>query len=181
MRQTLRPSLRAASGLALAAGLTLVVSSPLRAHGLDAPATAVRAETAEEATASLWAKAAADNPAIPVKQATPKDPRVWAPLIHQTYPREAALAGLEGSVRIRVIVDAAGRVSDCFVLQSSGHVILDQAACDGMRRFAVFNPASDASGSPTVGSYSTIITYRMRTPQPSLRPPIPTSPSAPTI
>jgi protein TonB len=116
-----------------------------------------------------------------VKQATPKDPRAWAPLIHQTYPREAALAGLEGSVRVRVVVDTAGRVSDCFVLQSSGHVILDQAACDGMRRFAKFTPASDASGSLTVGSYSTIITYRMRTPQPSPSPPIPTNPSASTI
>lgn len=181
MRQTLRPSLRAVAGPALAAGLVLAAASTLRAHGLDAPATAPRTEIAEGAMASLWSKAAADNRAIPVKQATPKDPRVWAPLIHQTYPREAALAGLEGSVRIRVVVDMAGRVSDCFVLQSSGHVILDQAACDGMRRFAVFNPAIDASGSPTVGSYSTIITYRMRTPQPSPRPPIPTSSSTPTV
>lgn len=181
MGQTFRPHLRVASGPVFVAGLALVAASTLRAHGLDAPATAARAKSAQGASASLWARAAADNPAIPVKQASPKDPRVWAPLIHQTYPREAALAGLEGSVRIRVVVDIAGRVSDCFVLQSSGHVILDQAACDGMRRFAVFNPASDASGSPTVGSYSTIITYRMRTPQPSPRPPTPASPPAPTI
>jgi protein TonB len=130
--------------------------------------------------ASLWFLAAADDATVLIKQATPKDPRVWAPLIHQTYPREAALAGLESSVRIRVVVDRAGRVSDCFVLQSSGHAILDQAACDGMRRFAVFNPAIDASGSPTVGSYATVITYRMRTPQPSPLPPIPPRRSAPT-
>jgi protein TonB len=101
-----------------------------------------------------------------MKQATPMDPRVWAQLIHRTYPREAVAAGLQGSVRIRVVVNKGGRVSDCFVLQSSGHDILDRAACDGMRRFAMFNPAIDASGSPTVGSYATIITYKMRNPKP---------------
>lgn len=180
MRHTLRPSLRAASSLALAAGLALVAASTLRAHGPDAPATAASTKIAEQNLVSPWSKAAAEGRTNPVKQATPKDPRVWAPLIHRTYPREAALAGLEGSVRIRVVVDEAGRVSDCFVLQSSGHVILDQAACDGMRRFAMFNPAIDASGSPTVGSYATIITYRMRTPQPSPGPLIPPSRSAPT-
>lgn len=180
MRHTAHSSLRSASGIALAAGLALVTAPTLRAHGLDASATAASAQIARQDLALPSSKAAADNPSIPMKQATPKDPRVWAPLIHQTYPREAALAGLEGSVRIRVVVDKVGRVSDCFVLQSSGHGVLDQAACDGMRRFAMFNPAIDASGSPTVGSYATIITYKMRTPQPPPRPPIPPSRSAST-
>lgn len=107
-----------------------------------------------------------DSPAPVVKQATPKDAHIWARYIQQSYPAQAARENLQGSVRIRVIVDKAGRVSSCFVQGTSGHPILDQAACDGMQRFALFNPAIDASGSPTIGSYATLITYKFKTPPP---------------
>lgn len=162
----------AASGFALALGLGLASASPLHAQSPYTPPTAESLQITRGDWSALPVKVTADSSSVPVRQATPKDPRAWAPLIQQAYPREAALAGLEGSVRIRVVVDEQGRVSDCFVIQSSGHGILDQAACDGMRRFAVFNPAVDASGSPTVGSYATIITYKMRTPPPPTPPAI---------
>ncbi len=90
----------------------------------------------------------------------PKDIHIWAALIQQNYPRDAAGAMLEGSARLRAIVNPEGRVVECVILKSSGHALLDKTACDGMLRYAVFIPATDASGSPTIGAYSTMITYR---------------------
>jgi len=180
LKPIVQRSLSAASAPALAVGLALVTTPTLLAQNPVALASAGDPWKASGNRELSLVRAAANDAPSAAKQATPKDPRVWAPLIHQTYPREAAIAGLEGSVRIRVVVDKKGRVSDCFVLQTSGHRILDQAACDGMRRFAMFSPAIDASGSPTVGSYATVITYKMRAQQPPPRPPISPDSSAPT-
>jgi len=110
---------------------------------------------------------------LKVRQATPKDPTSWAPLIHADYPASALSANLEGTVGIRLIVSKRGRVSRCSVERSSGHEILDQAACRGMRRHAVFYPALNVKGRPTTGSYSTVITYKInyrQVPRPSAPP-----------
>lgn len=107
------------------------------------------------------------------RQATPKDPRSWASLIHKDYPASALSADLQGTVGIRVAVSKKGRVSRCFVERSSGHEVLDQAACRGMRRYAEFYPALDMKGHPTTGSYSTVITYKInykQVPRPSVPP-----------
>lgn len=108
-----------------------------------------------------------------LRKATPKDPMSWAPLIHADYPASALSANLEGTVGIRLAVSKRGRVSRCFVERSSGHEVLDQAACRGMRRHAVFYPAFDVKGRPTTGSYSTVITYKInykQVPRPSVPP-----------
>lgn len=112
------------------------------------------------------------------KQATPKDARIWAGKINQNYPLAALRHNAQGSVRLVVSVDPEGRVSKCFVTQSSGHEALDKAACDGMIQFAMFDPARDEMGRPVAGNYATVITYKFRTP-----PPVPTgpTPSATTI
>jgi protein TonB len=108
------------------------------------------------------------------KQATPKDARIWAGKIHQNYPLAALRDNAEGSVRLMVSVDTEGRVSKCFVTQSSGHEALDKAACDGMVEFAIFDPARDDMGRPVAGSYATVITYKFRT-----EPPVPVAPTPP--
>lgn len=112
------------------------------------------------------------------KQATPKDARIWAREIHQNYPLAALRDNAQGSVRLVVSVDPEGRVSKCFVTQSSGHEVLDKAACDGMVQFAMFDPARDDMGRRVAGSYATVITYKFRT-----EPPVPAAPapSATTI
>lgn len=46
------------------------------------------------------------------------------------YPRIAQVRGLQGSVRIRIIVSAEGLASETILLKSSGHQVLDQAAID---------------------------------------------------
>ena len=110
-------------------------------------------------------EAAPPAPASKARPSTPRNVRVWASQIQQNYPREAVLRMLQGSVRIRVTVNPEGRASNCLVLQSSGHDVLDRAACDGMRQFALFNPALDDEGRPISSTYATIITYRLTTPQ----------------
>jgi protein TonB len=47
---------------------------------------------------------------------------------HLYYPEEAVRRGLEGEVRLLLILDGAGRVLSAEVAASSGHAILDQAA-----------------------------------------------------
>ena len=108
------------------------------------------------------------------KRPTPKDARIWAGKIHQNYPLAALRDNAEGSVRLMVSVDTEGRVSNCFVTQSSGHEALDKAACDGMVQFAIFDPARNDVGRPVAGNYATVITYRFKT-----QPPVPAEPTPP--
>lgn len=122
---------------------------------------------AQEAAPPPAASLAPAPPPSRARGPTPQGLSIWAGLVQQNYPPEAARLMLEGSVRVRAIVDPQGWVTECLVIQSSGHDLLDTAACDGMRRFAVFNPALDADGRPTVGTYATIITYRAKIPPPS--------------
>ena len=47
---------------------------------------------------------------------------------HQFYPRAAIDQGLEGEVRLIIMLDADGLVSDVSLAASSGHALLDNAA-----------------------------------------------------
>lgn len=93
--------------------------------------------------------------------ATTRNERSWAARIQDNYPARALREEREGTVGVRVTVTAQGRAANCQVTSSSGSPDLDQAACQGMERYAQFNPALDAGGNPTEGSYSTRITYRI--------------------
>lgn len=95
------------------------------------------------------------------KGATPRGQSSWAGRIQSNYPTRAAREEREGRVGVRVTINAEGRVSSCTVTSSSGSPDLDEAACDGMTRYARFNPALDDAGNPTTGSYSTAIVYRL--------------------
>ncbi|MEE4201104.1 energy transducer TonB [Erythrobacter sp.] len=85
----------------------------------------------------------------------------WARRIQENYPSRALREETEGTVGVRVTVTPDGRATGCRVTASSGSSILDEAACRGMERYARFNPALNAAGNPTSGSYSTRITYRL--------------------
>lgn len=93
--------------------------------------------------------------------ATPRGLNRWSRRIQENYPSRALREEIEGTVGVAVTVNADGRVSGCRVTRSSGSSILDDAACKGMQRYARFNPALNAAGNPTNGSYSTAITYRL--------------------
>jgi protein TonB len=92
---------------------------------------------------------------------SPKGQNRWAERIQANYPTRAAREGREGRVGVRVTINSEGRVAGCSVTSSSGSPDLDEAACEGMSRYARFNPALDAAGNPTSGTYSTAIVYRL--------------------
>jgi protein TonB len=104
---------------------------------------------------------AAPPPPSLARGATTRGEGRWAARIQENYPSRALREEIEGTVGVRVTVTPDGRATGCQVTASSGSSILDDAACKGMERYARFNPALDAAGNPTSGSYSTRITYRI--------------------
>jgi protein TonB len=93
--------------------------------------------------------------------ATPDGQGRWAARIQENYPARAIRDETEGSVGVRVTVGPNGRVTACSVTSSSGSSVLDEAACDGMTRYARYNPALDDEGNPTTGSATTRIVYQL--------------------
>ncbi|HTN14699.1 MAG TPA: TonB family protein [Sphingomonadaceae bacterium] len=95
------------------------------------------------------------------KGVQPKGQSRWAARIQENYPSRAVRSGTEGTVGVSVTVGADGKVSSCRVSSSSGSDVLDEAACDGMQRYARFDPALDDAGNPTSDSWSTRIVYKL--------------------
>jgi periplasmic protein TonB len=95
------------------------------------------------------------------RDVTPDNQRSWAARIQDNYPARAVRDETEGRVGVRVTVGPNGRVTACTVSSSSGSPVLDSAACDGMTRYARFNPAWDSAGNPISGSWSTTIVYQL--------------------
>ena len=80
-------------------------------------------------------------------------------MIVKAYPVHAAVRGQEGTVGVTVSVTADGRPKNCKVTKSSGHELLDTAACTGMQRYARFDPALDAQGRPITAEFSTEVKF----------------------
>jgi periplasmic protein TonB len=92
--------------------------------------------------------------------AKPKNnPGSWATT--NDYPSRALSQEREGTTSFRVTVGPDGKVSDCQVTGSSGHGDLDAATCANVKRRARFDPALSNDGSPTSGSYSSRVTWRI--------------------
>ncbi|WP_121116162.1 energy transducer TonB [Croceibacterium ferulae] len=102
-------------------------------------------------------------PAAPsrARGATPDGQGRWAARIQENYPSRAIRDEIEGRVGVRVQIGANGRVTACTVTNSSGSSVLDEAGCEGMTRYARYNPALDDAGNPTTGSASTTIVYQL--------------------
>ncbi len=69
------------------------------------------------------------------------------------YPRRALTRGWEGDLSYALDVGSDGRVTQCRILSSTGHQILDAKACEVIERRARFEPATDATGSRVAGTY----------------------------
>jgi periplasmic protein TonB len=100
-------------------------------------------------------------PPSQARAASPNNQASWARRIQDNYPARAIRDETEGRVGVRVTIDANGRVSGCTVSSSSGSSVLDSAACDGMTRYARYNPALDAAGNATTGTATTTIVYQL--------------------
>lgn len=94
------------------------------------------------------------------RAAKPKNnPGSWATT--NDYPSRALSQEREGTTTFSVTVGPDGKVSGCSVTGSSGHADLDAATCSNVKRRARFDPALTNDGSPTSGSYSNRVTWRI--------------------
>ena len=101
----------------------------------------ILALAAQAAPTPAPAKSAPAASSVPQPTAT-NGPEAW----FGTYPAAALRAGEQGRVVFQLNVDAAGAVTDCSIVESSGSAVLDAATCDGMRANARFTPARDVRG-----------------------------------
>lgn len=90
---------------------------------------------------------------------SPRNLNRWAGRIQGDYPSRALRAEEQGVVRMRIGIDANGRVSSCTVTGSSGSSTLDEAACRGMQRYARYNPALNAAGNEVSSTTTQSIRY----------------------
>ena len=107
------------------------------------------------------------NPAPPAPPQAPRAipsgplplrPELW--VTTDDYPPDAYVRRAEGTTHVQLYVSAAGRVTRCLVMASSGHPDLDAAACRTMQRRARFAPALDRSGSAVVGTFVRRVVWR---------------------
>ena len=77
------------------------------------------------------------------------------------YPQSAIRAELEGTVRFRLSIGTNGRVAGCEISGTSGHAVLDQAACAKLTQRGRFEPASDGTGALVAGSYTGAVRWQL--------------------
>jgi TonB family protein len=77
------------------------------------------------------------------------------------YPDEALELGLEGKVMLRVMVNEKGRVTEAYVVESSGYSLLDSAAVKSGYTFVFSIPYVD--GKPVRSTILIPIEYSLRT------------------
>jgi protein TonB len=76
------------------------------------------------------------------------------------YPSEAQEMKQQGTVVLRVTIDANGNVSDVAIKQSSGHVLLDQAALRTVRRWKV--EPDRTAGVPVGAEAEQVIDFKLK-------------------
>ncbi len=69
--------------------------------------------------------------------------------------------GREGRARFRLEISASGRVSNCEILGSTGHTVLDLATCRLITRRARFDPARDSTGAKVPGTFSSSVNWQI--------------------
>ncbi len=62
------------------------------------------------------------------------------------YPKEAALMGMEGKLKIRFTIGKDGSLKELKLVKSSGYRILDEEALNAIKYAAPFNPIPDRFG-----------------------------------
>ncbi|MBS0194862.1 MAG: energy transducer TonB [Proteobacteria bacterium] len=79
--------------------------------------------------------------------------------VQPQYPRQALRDGVEGSVRVRVMIDEQGNVSDVQVVYGSGSNLLDRAALDAVREWH-YQPAIH-HGQPVASTVDVPIDFKL--------------------
>ena len=122
------------------------------------PSTRARpAQTPEQTPTPARAARAPQAPPAPslARGAEPINPSNW---IRNTQSLRFPSRGWDGGILgFTLMVDAAGRASQCVVDRSSGSRDLDSQLCRQLVRNARFNPALDTSGASIAGQYSSSV------------------------
>ena len=119
------------------AALRTCVDDLLRSRGID-----------PEATTGGLARAA-----TPINQSS------WAQRLMANYPDSALMRGRQARLRIMLTINPEGRVRDCDVLTDIDPAVFRAVACREILRYARFEPALDAAGEPTTGTWETTVIY----------------------
>jgi periplasmic protein TonB len=98
--------------------------------------------------------------AVIKKQAMPKGDFGYLAL-GKDYPAEAKALGIEGAIRVRLLVDQTGRVKSAVLVSKLGHG-LDELALERAKQI-VFEPARDTDDKPV--SSTVIWTFTMTIPK----------------
>lgn len=77
------------------------------------------------------------------------------------YPPTALRREAAGVTRYRIAVSAAGQITGCGIVTSSGNADLDNQTCALMRRRAKLAPGKDASGKDVVATLEGNVTWRI--------------------
>lgn len=97
---------------------------------------------------------------LPPGAPVPKtDARSW--ITNDDYPPEALRNNWQGSVQIEWTIDEFGLVRDCKVIESSGHAVLDEAACNLVMRRARYWPSLDKNGAPVPSQSRRRVIWRL--------------------
>ncbi len=75
------------------------------------------------------------------------------------YPKEALDAGFEGSVTLKIVIDASGRVRRAVVLKDPGYGLGAAAVRSALRHFK-FKPG-EVNGKPTAVEWTFTVTYEL--------------------
>jgi len=79
----------------------------------------------------------------------------------EDYPRVALSREWEGTTGYELEINAQGRVAGCRITSSSGHDLLDDAACARLTRRARFRPATGRDGEVVAGSWRGSVTWQI--------------------
>jgi outer membrane biosynthesis protein TonB len=94
--------------------------------------------------------------------AKPIDQMKWARKVQEAYPTSALRAEESATVHFRLVVDAQGRVSDCFAQPEGQDPVFAKAACPILESVAKFDPARDAEGKPVPSIYVSRISWYLK-------------------
>lgn len=85
----------------------------------------------------------------------------WTRVLPEDFPPEALTEKRQGTAKIEIGVSPTGTVSDCKLLQSSGHSDIDDASCKIATQRAMFGAALDVTGQTTAGRVQTDLNWRL--------------------
>ncbi|OWR01469.1 hypothetical protein CDQ91_03520 [Sphingopyxis witflariensis] len=89
------------------------------------------------------------------KSVTPINPQAWRMQRPGSISSQA-----NGTTVLKLHISSEGKPETCLVITSSGHPILDEAACRQMTQQADFLPAMDCGGNPIASTYTRSVVWK---------------------